>query len=60
MIFTLVVGDVVFCVCVVVDTDRLVVNNCAYVYLNWSILRVLRRGYCAVLKECSDLGFVVN
>ena len=46
MIFTLVMGDVFFvCVCVVVvvvDADRLVVN-CAYVYLNWSILRAHRR-----------------
>ena len=24
------------------------------------ILRVVGHGYCAALKECADLGFVVN
>ena len=23
-------------------------------------LRVVRRGYCAAVKECADLGFMVN
>ena len=24
------------------------------------LLRVVRHGYCAAVKECADLGFVVN
>ena len=51
---TLVVGDVVFfCVCVVVvDADRLVVN-CAYLYLNWSILRAHTDGPDFHIHQCT-------
>ena len=29
-------------------------------YVLYVALRVVGHGYCAALKECADLGFVVN
>ena len=30
------------------------------IHLHFEVLRVLGHGYCAAVKECADLGFVVN
>ena len=33
---------------------------CAFEERSRARLRVVGHGYCAALKECADLGFVVN
>ena len=37
-----------------------IVHTCTSRHLKITELRVVGHGYCAALKECADMGFVVN
>ena len=44
----------------IICTHNMGVWRYSYIEILPTLLRVVEHGYCAAIKECADLGFVVN